>query len=281
MTNYWEFKMGIEAFRYDGRHALIVGGGSGMGEALANLLLDLGAKVTVMDLVVSNRSDVTNIQMDLRDRPGIDAALAKVNGPVNAVFLCAGVADGEEGIEKTLFLGQRHLVESAIDAGMVPRGSAVAVISSVAGLGWERALPVLDEYLETPTFEAGAAWIAAHDNTATYSFAKQAFLAYTAKKAHQFLSKGIRINAILPGPTNTPLARANAEQWLGFAQDYRDNLGIPAAEPMDQAYPLAFLCSDAASYVNGINFIVDAGYVASGLTGSWDAPFIKPMMGIE
>ena len=273
--------MGIDQFRYDGRRALVVGGASGMGQATAQLLLDLGAEVVIMDVQPIHHPGTTAIQMDLRDRASIDAALASCGGPINALFMCAGVADGSPGIEKALFLGQRHLVETAISSGSVPPGSAVGVISSVAGLGWERALPELHPYLDTDSFESGSEWIAQHPDKATYSFAKKAFLAYTARQAYPFAKKGIRINAILPGPTDTPLARANAETWLGFAADYRGDLGVQPATAEDQAYPLVFLCSDAARYVNGISFIVDAGYVSSGLTDTWDAPHIRVMMGLD
>ncbi len=61
-----------------------------------------------------------------------------------------------------------------------------------------------------------------------------------------FLKQGIRINAICPGPTDTPLAQANKEMWLGFGADYREAVGVEAATPLEQAYPLVFLCSDAA-----------------------------------
>jgi NAD(P)-dependent dehydrogenase (short-subunit alcohol dehydrogenase family) len=83
------------------------------------------------------------------------------------------------------------------------------------------------------------------------------------------LQRGIRINAICPGPTDTPLAQANKEQWLGFGADFRSDLGIQASTPMEQAYPLLFLCSDAASGINGVTLISDAGYISSGITGSY------------
>ncbi|MDQ1360366.1 MAG: hypothetical protein QOJ44_743, partial [Acidimicrobiaceae bacterium] len=83
------------------------------------------------------------------------------------------------------------------------------------------------------------------------------------------LQRGIRINAICPGPTDTPLARANAETWLGFGADYRDELNIQASTPLEQAYPLAFLCSDAAAALNGVTLISDVGYISSGITGSY------------
>ena len=72
-----------------------------------------------------------------------------------------------------------------------------------------------------------------------------------------------------PGPTDTPLAQANKELWLGFGADFRKETGIEASSPIEQAYPLLFLCSDAAAGINGITLITDAGYMNSGITGSY------------
>src|SRR3546814_11401364 len=82
------------------------------------------------------------------------------------------------------------------------------------------------------------------------------------------LKRGIRINAICPGPTDTPLAQANAEMWLTFGSDYRADVGIEASTPLEQAYPLVFMCSTAGASINGIQHIYDAGYMRSRLTAS-------------
>ena len=95
---------------------------------------------------------------------------------------------------------------------------------------------------------------------------KQAICAYVAREAMSMLKRGIRINAICPGPTDTPLAQANKEMWLGFGSDYRAEVGIEAATSLEQAYPLVFLCSDAASAISGITVISDAGYLSAGIT---------------
>jgi enoyl-[acyl-carrier-protein] reductase (NADH) len=73
----------------------------------------------------------------------------------------------------------------------------------------------------------------------------------------------------MPGPTDTPLAQANKEMWLGFGSDYRDEAGIEASTPLEQAYPLVFLCSDAAKGITGITMLTDAGYFGTGVTGSF------------
>ncbi len=100
-------------------------------------------------------------------------------------------------------------------------------------------------------------------------WSKLSINAYVAREAFGLLKKGIRINAILPGPTNTPLAQANAEMWLTFGADYRDEVGIEASTPLEQAYPLVFLCSAAAGGVTGITMITDAGYFSAGISGSF------------
>jgi NAD(P)-dependent dehydrogenase (short-subunit alcohol dehydrogenase family) len=273
--------MSIDAFRFDGKRALVVGGATGMGAAAGKIVGDLGAEVVVMDYADVHLDGAKAIKVDLRDRASIDAAVDECGGPVDALFSCAGVADGTPGIEKVNFIGQRHIIERLINEGKMPRGSAIAMISSVAGLGWEGQLPLLLDYLDAPDFDASVKWIEAHPDKANYGWAKQAMCAYVAHRAYAFMKQGIRINAIMPGPTDTPLARANADVWLGFAQDYRDDCGIKASTPEEQAYPMAFLCSQAASHVSGINMITDAGYVSAGFTGAYDAPAIKYMMGVS
>jgi NAD(P)-dependent dehydrogenase (short-subunit alcohol dehydrogenase family) len=182
---------------------------------------------------------------------------------VDALFSCAGVADGTPGIERINFVGHRHLIERLLERELLPRGAAIGMISSAAGLGWEANLDLILEFLAIGDFDEAAAWCEEHGR-ANYMWTKQVVNAYVAQQAMPLLARGIRINAILPGPTDTPLAQANADTWLTFGADYREAVGIEASTPLEQAYPLVFLCSDAAAGVNGITMITDAGYVGAG-----------------
>jgi NAD(P)-dependent dehydrogenase (short-subunit alcohol dehydrogenase family) len=110
---------------------------------------------------------------------------------------------------------------------------------------------------------------------------KQAICAYVAREAMGMLRRGIRINAIMPGPTDTPLAQANADLWLTFAADYREEVGVEPSTPLEQAYALVFLCSDAAFAINGMTIISDGGYYSSGLSGSFPnaTPVVEFLLG--
>jgi NAD(P)-dependent dehydrogenase (short-subunit alcohol dehydrogenase family) len=258
----------FDAFRYDGKRVLVVGGATGMGAAAAQLVQDAGADVVVMDFAEVTLPGAQAIHVNLAERASIDAAIDACGGPVHALFSCAGVADGTPGIEKINFIGHRHVIDRLVSGGLLSRGSAIGFISSAAGLGWEAALEQLNEYLDTPDFEAAVSWIEKNGH-ADYMWSKQAICAYVAREAMRFLKQGIRINAICPGPTDTPLARANADMWLGFGADYRAEVGVEAATPLEQAYPLVFLCSAAASAITGETMITDAGYFPSAITGTF------------
>ncbi|HMF04246.1 MAG TPA: SDR family oxidoreductase [Acidimicrobiia bacterium] len=260
----------FDAFRYDGKRALVVGGASGMGAATAELVQDAGAEVVVMDFAEVTLSGVKAVHVNLADSESIDAAVDECGGHVDAVFSCAGVADGTPGIERINFIGHRHLIDRLLAKDMLPRGSAIGFISSAAGLGWEPNLPLLHELLDTPDFDSAVRWVEEHGK-ADYMSMKQAICAYVARQAFAFLELGIRINAICPGPTDTPLAQANADMWLGFGSDYRGEVGIEPSAPLEQAYPLVFLCSDAAVAITGVTLVSDAGYMSSGITGSFPA----------
>jgi len=128
--------MGNEAFRYDGKRALVVGGATGMGAATAQVVADLGGEVVVMDVAEIDLPVKQAIRVDLRDKESVDAAVDEISaGPLDAVFCCAGVADGTPGIMLINFTAQRHLVERLLERDALPRGAAIAMISSVAGLG--------------------------------------------------------------------------------------------------------------------------------------------------
>lgn len=261
--------MGLfDAFRYDGKRALVVGGATGMGAAAAELVLDAGAETIVMDFADVALDGVQAIHVNLAERESIDVALEQIDAPVHAVLAAAGVADGTPGIERINFIGHRYLIDRLIEKGLLGSGGAIGMISSAAGLGWEANLDQLKEFLAITDWDDAVAWVETNGK-ADYMSMKQAMCAYVASEAYAMLQKGIRLNAICPGPTDTPLARANAETWLGFGADYREDLGIEPSTPLDQAQPLVYLCSDAAKAISGQTLISDEAYIASGLTESF------------
>jgi NAD(P)-dependent dehydrogenase (short-subunit alcohol dehydrogenase family) len=268
----------FDAFSYRGKRVLVVGGATGMGNATARLALDAGADVVVMDYADCDLPGVTAVHVNLADKSSIDAALTECGGPVNALFACAGVADGP-GIERINFVGHRYLIERLRAEDFLPRGSAIGFISSAAGLAWRSNMAQLNEFLDITDFDTAAAW-AVDNGCAHYMFTKQAVCAYVARAAMDMIADGIRINAICPGPTDTPLAQANAELWLDFGADYRAKVGVAAATPMEQAYPLLFLCSEAGSVVNGITLVTDSGYLSAGITEAFPAgtPMAKMLL---
>ena len=261
----------FDAFNYDGKRVVVAGAATGMGNTVARLVHDAGAEVVAMDRAPIDLEGVTIIGLDLADKASIAAAVAECGGRVDALFSCAGVADGTPGIERINFIGHRQMINDMIAAGMLGRGSSIGLISSAGGLGWDAdVLPELLEFLKIDDFDEAAAWCV-DNGKADYRWSKQAVNTYVAHEAFALLKQGIRINAILPGPTDTPLAQANAATWLGFGADYRAEIDLEPFTPMEQAYPLVFLCSDAAKAISGVALVTDTGYFSSGLTESFPA----------
>ncbi len=265
-------------FSYEGKRVLVVGGATGMGGAAAQKAKAGGAHVTVLDVAKVEFPVDAFIQIDLRDKASVEGVINQLSGPFDAVFSCAGVADGTRGIVLINFISQRRLLEGLVAKGALTRGSAVGMISSTAGNGWKTNLAQVQEFLAIPDWDGQAAWIEAHksenymENADGYRFSKEAMCGYVAQCATELLKKGIRINAILPGPTDTPLARANANIWLAYATDYRNAVGVKHLQPEEMADPLLYLCSPMASGITGENIIVDHGYTSSQITGSFGGP---------
>src|SRR5262245_19985290 len=110
----------FDAFSYNGKRALVVGGATGMGAATAELARDAGAELVVMERAEFKLEGVKAISLDLADKASIDAAVDDCGGPVDALFSCAGVADGTPGIERINFIGHRRLIDRMLDGDMLP-----------------------------------------------------------------------------------------------------------------------------------------------------------------
>src|SRR3954454_5467040 len=98
----------FDAFAYNGKRALVVGGATGMGAAVAQVVKDAGAEVVVMDSAEVTLDGVKSIHLDLSDKMAIDAAVDDCGGPVHALFSWLIVADGPPGFERINFIGHRH-----------------------------------------------------------------------------------------------------------------------------------------------------------------------------
>ena len=200
---------GDRAFRYDGKRALVVGGATGMGAAAAKIVRRPRGDGDRDGLRTGGYETDQAIEMDLRDPDSIDRAVDELPGPVDALFAAAGIADGPD-LMRAVFIGHRHLIERLMAQDLLPRGSAICFISSVGGMGWENDLDRIQDFLATPDYDAADQWVKSHDGDGSihYGFAKQVIGAYVALQGFEFLKKGVRVNAICPGPTDTPLARA-------------------------------------------------------------------------
>jgi NAD(P)-dependent dehydrogenase (short-subunit alcohol dehydrogenase family) len=265
--------MMTEYMTYKDKRVVVSGCFSGMGDATAKLLLELGAEVHGLDYKPSTLGLASFTQMDLRDPKSIDAAAAKIGGKVDALFNCAGLAQTSPPIDvmKVNYIGARRLTEALLPA-MSP-GSAVASISSTAGLGWSRRLPAAMELIKNDRFEQAVDWCernAAETVREGYSFSKEVIIVWTMMFATRTIKRGVRMNCTMPGPTQTPMMAEFESATKASVIEAATQPINRRSSPEEQAGPLVFLNSDAASYINGVALAVDGGFLGGIATGQID-----------
>lgn len=265
-------------FGYEGKRVLVVGGATGMGAAAAKGVAELGAEVTVMDVAAIDYPCAQDLQVDLRDKRSVDAAISAIDAPIHAIFSCAGVADGPD-LMSINFIAQRHLIDRLLEQEKLSRGGSIAMISSAAGMGWRANLDQTLDFLSCEDWESAAKWIESNPETNNYLFSKQVMNTYVARESPRLLQRGVRLNSILPGPTDTPLARANADTWLTFGEPFRKQVGVEALSPEQIGDSLIFLCSEAAGGINGATIIIDYGHTNAALSGAYEDPMIRALLG--
>lgn len=268
-------------WRYDDKTVMVTGCASGIGAATVNELLRLGASVIGLDIVDPLRGmgdDVVFIRTDIGDPASIDAAVPQVDRPIAALFNCAGITgvNPVEQVVRVNFLGLRRLSRRV--AEQMAAGSSIASVASVGGSRWEQNLYAVREFLDSPTWDASLSWCDRHPEQfghGAYGFTKQCIIVYTKMECVELASRGIRINTISPGITDTPMiADSGAVGGLSYMDAFPRPLGRNATAA-EQARAMVFLNSDAASYITGVDLPVDAGLLGGVAAGTIVSPIVS------
>lgn len=251
--------------------AIVTGAASGMGRACVDALRPLADVIVAVDLKTPDIEGTVGVACDVSDPGAVAALVDRVRelGPFRALAHAAGIspvmADARRVFEVDL-VGTQLILDGFED--LVTEGSAAVCFSSIAAYqiapyATAEQDALIDAPLEADFCERAAA-SAANDSGLAYSLAKRGVIRACGRAAVRWGKRGGRVNSLAPGLIDTPMGRAE------FAKQ-------PAMKPMFDATPLgrfgeseevaaavAFLLSDAASFISGIDLPVD-GAVLQGM----------------
>jgi NAD(P)-dependent dehydrogenase (short-subunit alcohol dehydrogenase family) len=262
-------------FGYVGKRVVVTGAATGVGAALIEVLAELdAAHVTVLDVRAPTGPHHVFIKTDLSDPSAVDAAIAAIEGDVHALFNNAGVADTmpPRTVIAVNYLALRRLSEGLLER--IPEGGAIVNTASTAGGQWQSHLPQLTEVLDLDDWDKSLEWCDAHLaelGAMPYFFSKELVQLYTMRSSRPTIRRGIRTNSVCPSPIDTPLLKDFRETMTDKLIDWNvSETNGRLVTPREVAMVLAFLGSDAAGYVNGVNLLVDAGFTAAMTTNQVD-----------
>jgi NAD(P)-dependent dehydrogenase (short-subunit alcohol dehydrogenase family) len=231
---------------------VVIGGGSGIGAAVAAVL---PGKTLVAD------REGGDVQCDLTDVPSL-VAVAGLVDQLDALVVTAGVSPVMADA-RTIFdvdLAGTARVLQAFD-GLVGAGTVAVCVASMAGhLGgpWpDETLEKLDDPFNSP--EAGLT----DDPGFAYLLAKLGVMRLVRRMSTEWGHRGARILSVSPGVVDTPMGRLEVGGTGGAAELAKGSALGRLARPEELASVIAFLCSDQASYMTGTDVLVDGGSVAA------------------
>ena len=243
-----------------GKRAVITGGASGIGLAVARLFSAQGAEVTILDLEAEKAQataaslgvdGVTAISCDVSNPASVASAFTKIHG-VDILVSSAGIAHvgslattSTEDLDRLYSVNVRGTylcMRAALEPMLIQKQGVILNLASIAAT-----TGIPDRF--------------------AYSMTKGAVLAMTLSTARDFLDQGIRCNCISPARVHTPfvdgfLARNYPGQEAEKMKELEKAQPIGRMGTPDEVATLAlYLCSDAASFITGVNYPIDGGFL--------------------
>jgi NAD(P)-dependent dehydrogenase (short-subunit alcohol dehydrogenase family) len=232
--------------------AIVTGGARGIGHAVARKFLAQDYRVAIFDLEPVVLGDAYSLQCDVSEPEQVADSVARVierYGRIDALVNNAGIAVFKPLLETSYEEWQRVLAvnlngpflctQACAPVMLKTGGGAVVNISSISGL------------------RASTLRVA-------YGTSKAALDHLTKQQAAELGNLGIRVNAVAPGPVDTAMAKA--VHSAAIRADYHDAIPLNRYGTEEEiAEAVVFLCSEAASYINGQTLAVDGGFDATGI----------------
>ena len=243
------------------KRIVVTGSSSGIGWQTAKLLTEQGAEVLGVD-VTKNFDHVEEFyRADLSDKRTIEALVDVLPDGIDGLVNNAGLPPTRPA-EKLLavnLVGLKHLTHLLIPK--LNDNASIVNVASLAGIGWPDAVEAI-KAADDLDFDNLAAfidrWKVSSDGGRSYFFSKEALIVWTMRNRWTWRDRGIRMNAVSPGPVDTPIIGDFLKTLGARAEEDRRVMDRPGT-PEDIAPVIAFLLSDMTHWIRGTNIPADGG----------------------
>ena len=252
-------------FGYKNKICVVTGAASGMGKATVEMLVDLGAKVYAIDMNECNVDWITKfIKCDLSKKEEIDKAFSEIPEHIDAFFGVAGLSGAKTDYRTTFdcnYTANMYITLNYLKNRM-QKGGSIVYCTSTAGLEWKKFKREQNKVVNCKTWEevqnATEKLANSAPSTFAYMYSKRCLSQFACIQAVEFGKKGIRVNNVLPGSTNTGM-KQEFQDMVGSEEGLIAEAGLAGrlATSEEMAMPMVFLNSEMATFISGLDMVVD------------------------